>query len=490
MELAAGTMVTPSVRLVRLLGQGGMGSVWVADHLTLKTQVAVKFLLADLVRNNPAMLARFEREASAAAQIKSPHVVATFDYGVQDDGTPYIVMELLEGESLKERVARTGPLSVGQTATVIGQVAKALRKAHALGIVHRDIKPDNLFLVDSGAHDSDGAPDAEDLFVKVLDFGIAKQAEETDITHTGAMFGTPRFMSPEQLLDSKGVNYHADLWALGVVACWALTDRPPLDGETLAGISMAVCKGEFVPPSQLQSGLGPALDGWFARAFDLNIDNRFQSAQEQAASFAAAANSPVAQPTAGAAPIGPATAHMPAPPVPVPEQAPQIAQGQPGPMEHTAAQAPAGPYPPQGATLGPASNTVGPATPPAGKWPLAATLSIVGLVVAASATAAFLGTRGDNESAGPESEAVAEPPPAEAAPDSPSEAPTEAAADSATPADSTPPPAPSSAPSVTAQPTAQPKTATPRPPPRPKTNCNPPYRIDGNGVRRYKPECL
>ncbi len=150
MELAPGIMVTPTVRLVRLLGQGGMGSVWVADHLTLKTEVAVRFLLADLVRSNPGMLARFEREASAAARIKSPHVVATFDYGVVEDGTPYIVMELLDGESLSERVARAGPLSVGETGQVLAQVAKALRKAHQLGIVHRDIKPDNLFLVDSG----------------------------------------------------------------------------------------------------------------------------------------------------------------------------------------------------------------------------------------------------------------------------------------------------------------------------------------------------
>src|SRR5262245_31536554 len=190
MILAAGAMVSPSVRLVRLLGKGGMGSVWVAEHLTLKTLVAVKFM-AENFAQSPGAVARFEREAVAAAQIKSPHVVQVFDHGVDESGVPYIVMELMEGEDLAHRLAAVGHLSPMQTAQIVGQVCKALSKAHAAQIVHRDIKADNIFLVQSD----------DDVFVKVLDFGIAKRhddAPSSHLTSTGAVVGTPHTMSPEQ----------------------------------------------------------------------------------------------------------------------------------------------------------------------------------------------------------------------------------------------------------------------------------------------------
>src|SRR5690606_7201408 len=146
MELLPGTQVTDNVRLVAVLGEGGMGSVWVADHLSLKTRVAVKFLSAELVREDPNMLERFNREAALSARIKSPYVVQTFDHGVMRDGRPFIVMELLEGESLADRLERTRMLPLPEAVEVVSQVGKALSKAHKLGIVHRDIKPDNLFL--------------------------------------------------------------------------------------------------------------------------------------------------------------------------------------------------------------------------------------------------------------------------------------------------------------------------------------------------------
>jgi len=166
--LAPEMMVTPSVRLVRPLGRGGMGSVWVADHLTLRTQVAVKFISAEVLeRGGRSILTRFEREAQAAAQIRSEHVVHIHDLGVMDGGTPYIVMELLDGESLGHRLKRARSLPADQVRLVVAQVAKALGAAHELGIIHRDIKPDNIFLVKR---------DDEPL-VKVLDFGIAKQTQ-------------------------------------------------------------------------------------------------------------------------------------------------------------------------------------------------------------------------------------------------------------------------------------------------------------------------
>ena len=132
-------MVSPNVRLTRPLGEGAMGCVWVADHLTLRTQVAVKFISAELAADNQEIVARFVQEATLAAQIKSPHVVQIFDLGVMNDGTPYMVMELLEGESLQSWLDRRGRLSVHEAATVVIHVSRALRRAHELGIVHRDI---------------------------------------------------------------------------------------------------------------------------------------------------------------------------------------------------------------------------------------------------------------------------------------------------------------------------------------------------------------
>jgi serine/threonine protein kinase len=266
-----GEQITPTLRLSRLLGQGGMGSVWIADHLALRTQVAVKFM-SPAFAAHAGFVERFHREAMAAAQIKSPHVAQVFDHGVTEDGTPYIVMELLEGEDLRHRIKQRGPLPVAEVVHIIAQAAKALGRAHQLGIVHRDIKPDNLFLLDA-----DGEP-----FVKVLDFGIAKQAQSgiLSVTLTGSMMGTPLYMSPEQLLSAKNVDLRADLWALGVVTYYALTGRTPFRGETLGALSVAVHEGLFELPSRIRSGLPPALDAWMAKALQRDPEARFSSAKE------------------------------------------------------------------------------------------------------------------------------------------------------------------------------------------------------------------
>src|SRR5262249_44988052 len=157
------------------------------------------------------------------AQIKSPHVAQVFDHGVTADGAPYIVMELLDGEDLKQRVRRLGPLPPAEVARIISQAASALGRAHRLGIVHRDIKPDNLVSLDIEG----------ELFVKVLDFGVAKGALGGNLamTSTGSVVGTPMYMSPEQILSAKHVDFRADLWALSVVAYFALTGHTPFAGE-------------------------------------------------------------------------------------------------------------------------------------------------------------------------------------------------------------------------------------------------------------------
>jgi eukaryotic-like serine/threonine-protein kinase len=272
MALVAGTMVSPSVRLVRLLGKGGMGSVWVAEHLTLKTLVAVKFM-AENFAQSPGATARFEREAVASSQIKSPHVVQVFDHGVDAAGVPYIVMELLEGEDLAHRLAAVGHLSPMQTAQIVGQVCKALSKAHAAQIVHRDIKADNIFLLHSD----------DDVFVKVLDFGIAKRhddAPNSHLTSTGAVVGTPHTMSPEQILSSKHVDFRSDLWSVGVVAYQCITGALPFDGDTFGAIAIAIDRATFPPASTRCPGLPPQLDAWFSRALSRDLDGRFGSARE------------------------------------------------------------------------------------------------------------------------------------------------------------------------------------------------------------------
>ncbi|WP_437307490.1 serine/threonine-protein kinase [Sorangium sp. So ce388] len=258
---------------MRPLGQGGMGSVWVADHLTLGSQVAVKFMAPEIARS-PGFAERFRREAMAAAQLRSPHVAQVFDHGVTEDGLPYIVMELLEGEDLKSRVSRHGPIPMHEIACIVRQVAKALGRAHQLGIVHRDIKPDNIFLADA-----DG-----EIFVKVLDFGVAKQAVSSDqsMTATGSTIGTPLYMSPEQILSAKRVDFRSDLWALGVVGYYAITAQVPFTGETFGALSVAINAGVFTLPSLLRRGVPHAVDAWVTRALQHDPAARFGSIKEMA----------------------------------------------------------------------------------------------------------------------------------------------------------------------------------------------------------------
>src|SRR6202142_1538462 len=186
---AQNVVIAERFRLNRLLGRGGMGSVWHATHLGLDVPCAVKFIEGEGAQV-PEVQARFEREAKAAAPLRSPHVVQILDHGVCE-GTPYIAMELLDGEDVGKRLAKIGKIHPRDLNVIITQVCRALTKAHAVGIVHRDLKPDNIFLV----HDDDRE------IAKVLDFGIAKRDQNSlqgSNTKTGAMLGTPYYMSPEQ----------------------------------------------------------------------------------------------------------------------------------------------------------------------------------------------------------------------------------------------------------------------------------------------------
>jgi serine/threonine protein kinase len=266
--MEAGKMVTPNIRLVRMLEAGSMGSVWVAEHLTLATQVAVKFM-SPAVAKNAQLVARFSREAHAAAQIKSVHVVQIFDHGITPEGVPYIAMELLGGESLQKRLRRDVKLGAADTVRVIGQTCKALSKAHQLGIVHRDVKPANIFLLDS----EDG-----DIFCKLLDFGVAKYTDaELSMTRTNEKMGTPFYMCPEQLISAKHVDHRADIWSIGIVAYHCLVGQIPFKANSFGDLCLAVARGIYPLPSQ--EGLPATLDAWFQKALARDPAARFESAK-------------------------------------------------------------------------------------------------------------------------------------------------------------------------------------------------------------------
>ncbi len=275
MELAPGTMVTSNVRLVRPLGQGGMGTVWVAEHLGLQNEVAVKLVSAS--EKDEAALERFRREAKSAASLKSPHVVSTFDHGVTESGTPYIVMELLEGETLGARLERDGCLPATELLEVVTGVGRALREAHDRSIVHRDIKPSNIFLCGTDS----------ELHVKVLDFGIAKAPypADSDVTKTGTMVGTLRYMSPEQMHDASSVGPSADLWSLATVAYHALTGRLPYEEASPVALYKRMQAEDFEPPSLVLGQACEQLDGWFRRALAAEPHDRFPNARELSNAF-------------------------------------------------------------------------------------------------------------------------------------------------------------------------------------------------------------
>jgi eukaryotic-like serine/threonine-protein kinase len=276
--MQAGDLLTPSIRLVRPLARGGMGSVWLAEHLTLQTQIAVKLCLSE--GPLPGHVAeRFRREAALAFRVRSPYVVQVYDHGLTLDRVPYIAMELLQGEDLATRLRRLGPVDLLTFAKWLVQAAEGLSQAHAVGVVHRDIKPSNVFLCD----------EAGGIRVKLLDFGVAKNAlrelaEETQQTAEGALLGTPAYMSPEQITNSRDVDFRSDLWSLAAVTYEAVTGERPFPGDPVSVLG-SIARGSFLPPSQRRPGLPAALDVWAAKALAVKPARRYQSVAALASEF-------------------------------------------------------------------------------------------------------------------------------------------------------------------------------------------------------------
>jgi serine/threonine-protein kinase len=265
-------------RLVRQIGAGGMGAVWLAEHAMLGRRAAVK-VLHPVFTAQPEVVTRFFNEARAASTIADPGIVQIFDYGHHVDGSAYIVMELLEGEPLDKRLARTGKLAVADALRVIRQVAASLAAAHTRGIVHRDLKPENIFLT----------PDAEVAGgerAKLLDFGIAKLSADGDAgvkTQTYAVLGTPLYMSPEQCRGAGGVDQRSDVYALGCVLFMLIAGEPPFAGDGIGEI-IAMHLREPAPRLAARAPWVPhELDEAVARCLAKDPDERFASATELAA---------------------------------------------------------------------------------------------------------------------------------------------------------------------------------------------------------------
>jgi serine/threonine protein kinase len=267
-------IVAGKYRLLSILGRGGMGTVWRAEHLQLGGKVAVKLIDPNAAGGADA-LRQCQKEARAAAALRSPHVVQMLDFGEDDaTGSPFIVMELLEGESLADRLGRRGKLSLQETSRVLTHVARALGRAHDDAIIHRDLKPANVFMV----------RDDDEELAKVLDFGTARVQRAdmlgASMATTGGLVGTPYYMSPEHI-SAQAVDHRTDLWAMAVMAFECVAGRRPFDATDIGQLVLQICTYPIPVPSAVAT-VPAGFDVWFQRATRRELDHRFQSARELA----------------------------------------------------------------------------------------------------------------------------------------------------------------------------------------------------------------
>jgi hypothetical protein len=265
-----------SYRLMEPIGRGGMGEVWRAEHRMLARSAAIKLIRAEAAGGDPeVLLRRFDREAHAMAALRSPHTVTLYDYGISQEGQFYCVMELLEGMDLESLITRFGPLTPGRAVFLLRQACLSLAEAHELGLVHRDLKPRNIFVCRMGV---------ESDFVKILDFGLAKYGAEsheelTQLTAEGAVTGTPAYISPEAAKGSE-LDCRADLYSLGCVAYWMLTGRPVFEQTTAMAMLLAHLQTPPTPLSDRRADIPDTLERVILSCLEKQPERRPGSARE------------------------------------------------------------------------------------------------------------------------------------------------------------------------------------------------------------------
>ncbi|MDX2088430.1 MAG: serine/threonine-protein kinase [Kofleriaceae bacterium] len=271
-----GVTLDNKYRVTRVIGRGGMGVVYEAEHAALGNRVAIKLML-EKYNNDTEAMTRFTREAHAATRIGNPHIIQVLDISHAPDGRAFVVMELLDGQPLSRLLEKTGALPPQRALSIIRQVLRAVGAAHAKGIVHRDLKPDNIFLLDQEGEEGRD-------FVKLLDFGISKiidpdlQAAATKLTTTGVVMGTPLYMAPEQAMGAE-IDHQADVYACGVILYEMLAGKPPFDGQTYAVLVAKLLTKEPPLLNEVRPGLAPKLVAAVHRALEKDPENRYASAE-------------------------------------------------------------------------------------------------------------------------------------------------------------------------------------------------------------------
>jgi serine/threonine-protein kinase len=282
-KVAAGDVLAGKYRVEKVLGSGGMGVVVAARHVHLDVLVALKFMSEDALADKD-LTARFLREARAAARLRSEHVVRVADVGTLESGAPYLVMEYLEGNDLSVLLANAGRQPIPSAAEFVVQACDALDEAHRAGIVHRDVKPSNLFLTTR----PNGTP-----CIKVLDFGISKSerlgslSAKMHATRPSALLGSPFYMAPEQMRAARDVDPRADIWALGATLYELLTGRVPFEAESLLDLAMRVANSDPAPPRSMRPEIPWVLEQIVLRCLQKDPEDRFVSARALAAALVA-----------------------------------------------------------------------------------------------------------------------------------------------------------------------------------------------------------